>query len=226
MKERKLTNIEKVGIRRLTESYKEVPHFTVAIDIDMSNVLELKQRLHTEIGREYHISQTVIFTRIVAVCLKQHPALNAFFQPPDIIRYQEDINIGVAVDTNRGLVVIVIKHADQGKFSDFVSRFTEVINKAKEGRLYQDDVSGGTFTISNLGMFGINWFTAIINPPQSAILSVGALVVRPIVDDDQVTIRPVLTVNLNCDHRVIDGAKAARFLADLKSMIERGKLEL
>lgn len=217
---KKLSGLELVGAKRITSSYKEIPQFCVSTSIDMSVVEEARQKLKSQHQSEYRISVTPFIIKAVAEALKKHELINAVFQEPDTVLILKDINIGVAVDTPRGLVVPVIRHADRLSMVEIANMLDEIVKKCKEGKLRKDDISDGTFTISNLGMFGVEWFNAIINPPQSAILAVSASIKKPVVINDKIIVRPLADFTLTSDHRVIDGAKAARFITDLKKGLE------
>lgn len=173
------------------------------------------------------ISMTAFITRIVAWSLKRHPYLNASFQNNEI-RFWEEINIGIATALDDGLIVPVIRNADQMTAKEINNTLRDLTRRARSGDLSLDEIQNGTFTISNLGMYGIQSFTAIINPPQSAILAVGTLTRRPVVVDDADTleIRPMMMLTLGADHRIVDGAVAAEFLADIVKALETPELLL
>jgi pyruvate dehydrogenase E2 component (dihydrolipoamide acetyltransferase) len=165
------------------------------------------------------ITYTDLLVRIVAEALRQHPHLNASWDQGTITAHAE-INIGLAVATENGLVVPVIHQADDLSLKGIARQRADLVRRAQEMRLRLDDLQGATFTISNLGMYGIDAFTAIINAPQAAILAVGRIVDRVVPVNGQPSVQPMLTLSLSCDHRVVDGARGAQFLADAAQLIE------
>jgi pyruvate dehydrogenase E2 component (dihydrolipoamide acetyltransferase) len=167
------------------------------------------------------VTLTAFLVKACAWALQRHPALNASLEGEHILEWAE-INIGVAVAVEEGLIVPVIHGADELGLVEIATRLTDLTTRAREGRLRPEDVQGGTFTLSNLGMFGVDRFTAILNPPQAAILAVGRVAKRPLViEDDRVVVRPMATLTLTADHRVVDGALAGGFLDELRGAIER-----
>jgi pyruvate dehydrogenase E2 component (dihydrolipoamide acetyltransferase) len=194
---------------RMLESARSAPHIALTVEVDMSEA----ERTHGD------CSFTALFVQVVARALRQHPMVNASLQGDEIILYDE-VNVGVAVDTKEGLLVPVVKGADAKDLFEIDAEIKSLARSAGEGTLTLEDVSGGTFTVSNLGMFGVEEFQALINPPQSAILAVGAIVEKPVVRDGQVVIRPMMKMTLSADHRVLDGAAAAEFLQDVRGNLE------
>lgn len=167
---------------------------------------------------------TALIVRVVAWALTRHPYVNSRLDGENILLLQ-DINVGVAVALESGLIVPVIRNADHKSVFQLASEMTDLAERARTNRLTPDDVTGGTFTISNLGMFGVDRFTAVINPPQSAILAVSRASKRVVPDEnDQPVVRPIMTITLSADHRVIDGAVAARFLSDLRLGLEHPEM--
>jgi pyruvate dehydrogenase E2 component (dihydrolipoamide acetyltransferase) len=208
---------------RLTASYQNSPHIYLTVEVDMSRAEESRHRmnkLNEKAGRS-SISITTYLAKLVAWTLKRHPYLNASIVE-DRIEFWEDINLGIATAVPDGLVVPVIHQADQLGLADMNERMRYLAKQARDGVLTREEVDGGTFTISNLGMFGIKSFTAILNPPQTGILAVGSTVRTPIVVDekDTIEVRPIMSMTLSVDHRVVDGAVAAQFLADLVRVVE------
>ena len=165
------------------------------------------------------ISLTDLLTRACAVMLRAHPEVNASWNGDSIIR-RGAVNVGIAVALDSGLIVPVITNADHKSVSRIGRESRDLADRAKSGKLHPDEFTGGTFSISNLGMYGIDDFTAIINPPEAAILAVGAAVDEPVVRDGELTTRTVITMTMTVDHRVLNGAEAAVFLGDLKSLLE------
>lgn len=222
-----LSTMRKRIAERLTTSYQTTPHIFLTVEVDMSQSEESRKRLNSLAVKQglQEISLTAYLVRVVAWCLKRHPYLNASLQD-DQIKFWEDINIGVATALEDGLIVPVIHHADQITTSEINEQLRTLTQRARSGELTREEIQGGTFTISNLGMYGIHSFTAIINPPQSGILAVGTMKRRPIVIDkqDTIEIRPMMMLTLSADHRIVDGAVAANFLANLVNVLETPEL--
>jgi pyruvate dehydrogenase E2 component (dihydrolipoamide acetyltransferase) len=217
-----LTSIQRIAAERMSLSFRTAPHFYLSVQVDMSQVVSMREELlpTVEARTGLRLSFSDILVCAVARMLKRHPLLNAAFEEDQLNRYQE-VNVGLAVDTARGLVVPVFHEADGLSLAEVTRRRAEVVDRARNNRLTPDDISGGTFTVSNLGMFGVDVFSAIINPPQAAILAVGRISKQPVVveaDDgrpDVLQVRPTMWMTLSVDHRASDGATAARFLQDL-----------
>ncbi|NSW76858.1 MAG: 2-oxo acid dehydrogenase subunit E2, partial [Candidatus Atribacteria bacterium] len=165
------------------------------------------------------LSYTDLLVKMVAKALEKYPLLNAYLVGEEII-FNPEINVGVAVALEEGLVVPVVKNANTKGLAQITQELHALAEKAKNGKLTPEEISGGTFTISNLGMFGTDSFTAIINPPESAILACGAIKKKPVVRNDEVVISSLMELTLSCDHRLIDGAVAAQFMQYLKSLLE------
>jgi len=195
---------------RMLESARTVPHIALTVEVDMSEA----ERTRGD------CSFTALFVQAVARALRQHPMVNASLQGDEIILYDE-VNVGVAAETKEGLLVPVVKGANAKDLFEIDAEIKSLAQSTSEGTLTLEEVSGGTFTVSNLGMFGVEEFQALINPPQSAILAIGAIVEKPVVRDGQVVIRPMVKMTLSADHRVLDGAAAAEFLQNVKSNLER-----
>jgi pyruvate dehydrogenase E2 component (dihydrolipoamide acetyltransferase) len=217
-----LTGMRRTIAERMLHSVRQAPQFTVTVDVDMSQALDVVDDLRDGLERldGPRVTLTTFLVKACSWALARHPALNATLEGDVIIEFAE-VNIGVAVAVEAGLIVPVIHQADQLEIRTIAERLSELTTRAQQGRLSPDDVQGGTFTLSNLGMFGIDSFTAILNPPQAGILAVGSVSKRPVVQEDQVVIRPMATFSLTADHRVVDGALASRFLAELRAAIER-----
>ncbi len=220
-----LTNVRKTIARRLTEAWT-APVFQLQVDADAFRLLGLRGKLVDGL-REGEVKPTVndVLTRLVATALRRHPALNAIFTGEEIHRYP-DAHVGIAIAAPTGLVVPVIRAADRLSVQEIAVARADLVTRARDGKLTLPDLEGGTFTISNLGMFGIDRFTAVLNPPQVAILAVGAAVERPVVHGGEIRVTPVLTLTLTCDHRAIDGAEGAEFLQTLKALVEHPGLAL
>ena len=212
-----VSQMRKVIAKRLSESKFTAPHFYLTIEIDMSNTWASRKQLNEAAGVK--ISFNDIILKACAAALRKHPAVNSSWMDTSI-RYNEEINIGVAVAVEDGLMVPVIKNADQKSLTYINSEVRELAEKARERRLSPDQMTGNTFTISNLGMFGIEEFTAIINSPDACILAVGGIQDKAVVHNGEIVARKRMKVTLSCDHRVVDGATGSQFLQTLKLMIE------
>lgn len=228
------TSVPFVGKRkriaeRLTASYQSTPHIFLTVEVDMSKAEESRHKLNDLAANngQANVSMTAYLTKVVAWALSRHPYLNATLKD-DGIHLLEDINIGIATALDDGLIVPVVRSANYLPISQINEQVRYLSSQARNGNLTAEEVSDGTFTISNLGMFGIQSFTAIINPPQSAILAVGGLVRKPVVinDEDDLEVRPMMSMTLGADHRIVDGAVAAKFLADLVRALEAPELLL
>lgn len=207
---------------RMRESVDTAAHVTTFTEVDATELVALRTRLKDD-GVNVSYNDLMVF--IVARALRDHPALNAT-QVGDAIHYLEPIHIAVAVDTERGLLVPVIRDADKKGLAQISAEFAALAQAAKEGRSQPDDLTGGTFTITNLGMYEIDGFTPIINPPQCAILGVGRIIEKPVGRDGQIVLRKMMVLSLSFDHRLVDGAPAARFLQQVKRLVERPHLLL
>ena len=212
-----VSQMRKVIARRLGESKFSAPHFYLTIEVEMSKAMATRKQLN-EISPT-RISYNDLVVKSCAVALRQHPAINSSWLG-DKIRINKEINVGVAVAVPDGLLVPVIRHADMKSLSQINVEVKELAGKAKEKRLQPDQMQGNTFTISNLGMFDIDEFTAIINPPDACIMAVGSIVEKPVVKDGELAVGNIMKLTLSCDHRVVDGASGARFLQTVKGMLE------
>ncbi|HOG46545.1 MAG TPA: 2-oxo acid dehydrogenase subunit E2 [Anaerolineae bacterium] len=216
-----LTNIRRVIVERMTASVREAPQFTVTVDADMERALGVVADLKAAAGDgSPKVTLTALLVKACAWALRRHPEANASFQGDGIVEWGE-VNVGVATAVDQGLIVPVLHRADQLGLRGIAAQLAELTARAREGKARLDDLQGGTFTVSNLGMFGIDRFTAILNPPQAAILAVGRVAKRAeVMDGDRVEIRPMAALALTADHRVLDGATAARFLATVQRALE------
>ena len=219
-----LTSIRKTIARRLTEAW-QAPVFQISMSADMSRALTLRRQLVelAKDGPKPTISD--VLTKIAASALMRHRRLNAEFAGEEV-RIHPSANVGMAVATDRGLVVPVIRGAERLSIQEIAAARVELVDRARGGKLQQADLEGGTFTISNLGMFGVEQFVAVLNPPQVAILAVGAVEEKPVVRDGEFVARPLMSLTLTCDHRAVDGADAADFLRTVRSMLEEPGLAL
>jgi pyruvate dehydrogenase E2 component (dihydrolipoamide acetyltransferase) len=205
---------------RMAYSARTAPHFTLQVDVDATRIEALRKAFNQR--TEERISATAILVRACAWALTRHPMVNASLVD-QAIQLHQAIDIGVAVAIENGLIVPVIHRPDTKGVEVIAAELRQLTERAQQGRLLQSDLSGGTFTVSNLGMFGIDRFTAIINPPESAILAVGRINRKavPVSDTgDEIVVRPIMTLTLSVDHRVLDGALASRFLDDLRRGLE------
>jgi pyruvate dehydrogenase E2 component (dihydrolipoamide acetyltransferase) len=218
-----VSQMRKTIARRLSESKFTAPHFYLSVEIDMERAIQVREQLNQ--NSEVRISYNDLVIRSVASALKKHAVINASWLG-DRIRYNHDVHIGVAVAVEDGLLVPVIKHADRKTLSQINGEVKMLAGKAKDKKLQPDEMQGNTFTISNLGMFGIDEFTAIINPPDACILAVGGIIQKPVVKNGQIVVGNTMKVTLSCDHRVVDGASGAQFLQTLKSILEEPLLLL
>ncbi len=218
-----VSQMRKTIARRLSESKFTAPHFYLSVEIDMERAMVVREQLNQ--NSDVRISYNDLVIRSVASALKKHAVINASWLG-DRIRYNHDVHIGVAVAVEDGLLVPVIKHADRKTLSQINGEVKMLAGKAKDKKLQPDEMQGNTFTISNLGMFGIEEFTAIINPPDACILAVGGIIQKPVVKNGQIVVGNTMKVTLSCDHRVVDGASGAQFLQTLKSILEEPLLLL
>ncbi len=203
---------------RLTESWTSAPHFSIVRNLDATNLAAHKKE--TKANSSANITFTDLLVKYAASSLKEHPRVNASLIDGKLIKNLA-INIGIAVATEDGLIVPVIHNADELSLEEITERRKELVARTQEGKLRSGDLDAGTFTISNLGMFDVDSFNAIINPPQSAILAVGKIIDQVVPMDGKPAIRPMLKINLSFDHRVIDGARGAHFLQTLSNLIEK-----
>ena len=212
-----VSQMRKTIARRLAESKFTAPHFYLTLDIDMDNAIAARKSLNSTEGVKVSFNDMVV--KAVAMSLRQHPAVNSAWLG-DVIRRNHHVHIGVAVAVEDGLLVPVVRFADTKGFQQIGNEVRDYAKKAKDKKLQPSDWEGNTFTISNLGMFGIESFTAIINPPDSCILAVGGIKEVPVVKKGQVVPGNVMKVTLSCDHRVVDGATGAAFLQTFKGYME------
>jgi pyruvate dehydrogenase E2 component (dihydrolipoamide acetyltransferase) len=226
-----LTGMRRTIAERMTRSAQTAPHITLTVEADMSAVQALRAELNARaVQRDLpRISVTAILVKVCAWALIRHRWVNASLHG-DEVHLHKAAHIGVAVALREGLIVPVIHHAEALGLGEIVARLLDLTERAQQGTLAPADVSGGTFTLSNLGMYGIRQFTAILNPPQSAILAVGSMVKRQVVVEqdgqDVAAIRPMMALTMSADHRVLDGAVAARFLQDVVDVLEHPNLLL
>jgi len=202
---------------RLTESWSSAPHFNLVRHLDVSNLVTYKKQVQEK--NSNRLTYTDLLIKLVSITLKEHPRINASWIDNKIVKNSE-INVGLAVDFNGGLIVPVIHKTDELSLGEITNRRKDLITRTQAGKLRSGDLDRGTFTISNLGMFDVDSFNAIINPPQAAILAVGRIVDKVVPVDGLPAVRPILTLNLSFDHRVVDGVRGAKFLKTLSNLIE------
>ena len=202
---------------RLTESWSSAPHFNLVRHLDVSNLVTYKKQVQEK--NSNRLTYTDLLIKLVSITLKEHPRINASWIDNKIVKNSE-INVGLAVDFDGGLIVPVIHKTDELSLGEITNRRKDLITRTQAGKLRSGDLDRGTFTISNLGMFDVDSFNAIINPPQAAILAVGRIVDKVVPVDGLPEVRPILTLNLSFDHRVVDGVRGAEFLQTLSNLIE------
>jgi pyruvate dehydrogenase E2 component (dihydrolipoamide acetyltransferase) len=213
-----LTNIRKTIARRLGESIGPIPTFYLTAEFDLSRVMEMRKAM-AELGDQFKVSVNDVLLKATAVALSQHPEVNAHWLG-DKIRYHNRVHLGMAVATDDGLIVPVIWDADRKRMSEISREAKELAKRARERKLRPEEFTGSTFSVSNLGMFGIDQFTAIINPPEAGILAIGTSEEKLVVVNGEAVVRNRLRVTMSCDHRIIDGAVGAKFLQTLRRLIE------
>ena len=220
-----LTSTRRTIARRLTEAW-EAPVFQLTVTADATELVATRERM-VELLREGETKPTVsdVLTRLVASALVRHRPVNANFVDGKLHRFAA-ANVGLAVAVPSGLVVPVIRDADRKSVQQIAADRADIVSRARDGKLQLADLEGGTFTISNLGMYGIEQFVAVLNPPQVAILAVGSIEDRPTAIEGDLAIVPTMTMTLTCDHRAIDGSEGAEFLRDVKAFVEAPALAL
>jgi pyruvate dehydrogenase E2 component (dihydrolipoamide acetyltransferase) len=204
--------------KRLVTSLGPVPHFFLTVEIEMDRAAEMRKGIN-ELDPDLKISLNDIVIKVAAAALMQHPQVNASFQDKSV-RYYEHADIGVAVAIEDGLITPIVRAADEKSLSEIATEVRDLAERARNRKLSPEEFMGATFSISNLGMFGIEEFTAIINPPEGAILAVGAMSPKPVVRNNEIVLRQMMRVTMSCDHRVIDGATGAKFLQTFKKILE------
>jgi pyruvate dehydrogenase E2 component (dihydrolipoamide acetyltransferase) len=212
------TEIRRTIAKRLVTSLGPIPHFFLTTEIEMDRAAEMRKGINS-LDPELKISVNDIIIKVAAAALLQHPQVNASFQDKSV-RYYERADIGVAVAIEDGLITPVIRSADQKTLSEIAAEVRELAERARNRKLKPEEYTGASFSVSNLGMFGIDEFTAVINPPEGAILAIGAMSAKPVVRDGEIVVRQIMRVTMSCDHRVIDGATGAKFLQTFKKILE------
>ncbi|PYS92185.1 MAG: pyruvate dehydrogenase complex dihydrolipoamide acetyltransferase [Acidobacteria bacterium] len=210
---------------RLAESIGPIPTFYLTVEIEMDNVLAVRKQINANLDDESKISVNDIIVKAAAMSLLKHPWVNASYQDKTV-RFYEQADIGVAVAIDEGLITPVVRGANLKGLAEISAEIKDLATKAKAKKLQPDEYTGATFSISNLGMMGIKEFTAIINPPEAAIIAVGGAIQTPVVREGQIVIRNLMHVTMSCDHRVVDGATGAKFLQSFKQMLEQPAMML
>jgi pyruvate dehydrogenase E2 component (dihydrolipoamide acetyltransferase) len=220
-----LNSMRKTIARRLTEAW-ETPHFQIAMTADMRASIRLREQLVARTAEgEPRPTYNDVLTKVTALALMRHRDMNALYAGDEVHLYPT-ANIGIAVAVPHGLVVPVITNCERKTIPEIAAARADLVSRTREGKLDRSDLEDGTFTISNLGMYGVDRFIAVLNPPQAGILAVGAIQERAVVEDGEVVARPVMELTLSCDHRAVDGATASEFLADVKAFLEEPGLAL
>jgi pyruvate dehydrogenase E2 component (dihydrolipoamide acetyltransferase) len=210
--------MRRIIAKRLVTSLGPIPHFFLTTEIEMDRAAEMRRNIN-ELDPELKLSINDIIIKVAAAALVAHPQVNASFQDK-AVRYYERADIGVAVAIEDGLITPVVRSADQKSLSQIAQEVRDLAERARKRKLRPEEYTGASFSISNLGMFGIDEFTAVINPPEGAILAVGAMTAKPVVRDGEIVVRQMIRVTMSCDHRVIDGATGAKFLQSFKKILE------
>ncbi len=215
-----VSQMRKTIAKRLVESIGPVPHFFLTIDVDMTRILDARASINAMLERSgQKVSINDIVLKSVAGALRRHPECNAHWQGTTVRRFNA-VHVGVAVAVDDGLITPVVRNAHVKGIAQIGAEVRELAGRAREKKLMPDEYTGATFSVSNLGMFGIHEFTAIINPPEAGILAIGGVEETPVVVDGEIVVRPRMRVTMSCDHRVIDGASGSKFLQTLKTMLE------
>lgn len=212
------SNMRKVIARRLSESKQTVPHFYLSVDCELDELVALRKKIN-EVS-ETRVSVNDFIIRAVALALKKIPAANASWTNEAILQYR-NADVSVAVATPAGLITPIVRAAETKSLATISAEMKDLVARARDGKLKPEEFQGGGFSISNLGMYGVKTFSAIINPPQACILAVGASEQRPVVKHGQIAIAHVMTCTLSVDHRAVDGAVGAQFLSAFKELIEK-----
>jgi pyruvate dehydrogenase E2 component (dihydrolipoamide acetyltransferase) len=213
-----MSEMRRTIARRLVTSLGPVPHFFLTTEIEMDRAADMRQQINA-LYPDAKVSLNDVIIKVVAAALMQHPQVNASFQDKTV-RYYEHADIGVAVATENGLITPIVRAADMKSLIEIAAEVRELAGRARERKLKPEEYMGATFSISNLGMFGIDEFTAVINPPEAAILAIGAMTPKPVVREGEITIRQMMRATMSCDHRVVDGAIGAQFLQTFKQILE------
>jgi len=216
----KLSGLRKASARKVKESWREIPHVTITSEVNMEEILKLKDQWNMlQSDKDLHVSLTDMLIKIVALAVEKHNVMTAYLEDDEII-YNKGVNIGLAVALEDKLTVPVLKNLESKKIKDIVKEKRELIQKAKENKLKKEDLTGGSLTISNLGMYDTEIFTPILNAPESGILGVGAVKKKAVVVGDEIKPQRMMWLSLSFDHRLVEGAPAAQFLKEIKDLLE------
>ncbi|MBI4631098.1 MAG: 2-oxo acid dehydrogenase subunit E2 [Chloroflexi bacterium] len=202
---------------RMTTSWTTAPHFFLKSDVNVSRFMAWREQAQKRVTEK--ITYTDLLVKVVAAALAKHPRLNVSWSDNSVVQHNE-INVGVAVAVEDGLIVPVIHRADRLGLGEIAARRIDLVTRAQAGKLHLEDIQGGTFTISNLGMYGVDEFQAILNSPQAAILAVGRIAERVVPSGGVPVVQPMMTLSLSCDHRAVDGARGAQFISTLSELIQ------
>ena len=214
-----LSRMQSTIVRRMLESKTTVPHFYLTLEIDMGAAKEMRAQVNAAWSKEERISFNDIIIRATALALMRHPDANGSYRDGGFV-YHEEANIGIAVAVPNGLLVPVLKNCDTKPLRRLAAEAKVLVERTREGKNRPGDLEGGTFTVSNLGMFGVRDFYAIVNPPQAGIIAVGTIEPRPVVREGEIVVRDIMNLSISADHRILYGAPAAEFLRDLKDLLE------
>jgi pyruvate dehydrogenase E2 component (dihydrolipoamide acetyltransferase) len=212
------SRMRKTIARRMADAKRDVPHFYVGAEIDMSEAMRLREAIK-KAGAIGGLTVTHLLLKAVAIALTRHPRVNASWRDETVV-FHDGANIGIAVALEDGLVLPVLHGADRLSLAEIADRTGQIVERARQGKFAGEDLIGGTFSVSNVGMIDVDDLVAVINPPQAAILGTGAVKDRPVVRDGTVVVAKTMRATLSCDHRVLNGVEGARFLAELKSLLE------
>ena len=212
-----VSNVWRIMAERMTASWTTAPHFYLVREVNVSRLVTWRERASKQTG--VRLTYTDLLVKLVAAALAQHPRVNVSWKDGSIVSAAE-INVGLAVAIDDGLVVPVLHRADTLSLAEIAGRREDLVSRAQGGKLRPADIQGGTFTISNLGMFGVDAFNAIVNPPQAAILAVGRITERVVALNGQAVVQPTMVLTLSCDHRALDGARGAQFIGALAELVE------
>ncbi|MDQ6785688.1 MAG: pyruvate dehydrogenase complex dihydrolipoamide acetyltransferase [Acidobacteriota bacterium] len=224
-REENTSKMRQVIAQRLAQSIGPIPTFYLTVEIEMDRTLEFRKQINATLREDEKVSVNDVIVKVAASALLKHPFVNSSYQDKTI-RFYEDADIGVAVAVEDGLITPVVRGANRKGIAEIAGEIKEKAARAREKKLQPEEYTGATFSISNLGMFGIEQFTAIINPPEAAILAVGGATPKAVVRDGEIVVRNVMNVTMSCDHRVIDGATGAKFLQTFKQILENPILML
>lgn len=224
-REENTSKMRQIIASRLAESIGPIPTFYLTVEIEMDKALDFRKQINAALKEDEKVSVNDVIVKVAAMASLKHPFVNSSYRN-DKIRFYEDADVGVAVAIDEGLITPVVRGANKKGIAQIAKEVKELAGRAREKKLQPEEYTGATFSISNLGMFGIKEFTAIINPPEAAILAVGGAAPTPVVRDGEVVVRQMMHVTMSCDHRVIDGATGAKFLQTFKQMLENPILML